>query len=132
MHCFGQICGIKPGYLREIYKRLTGDASASRTADEAEVDACVRLLLDSKDSSIVWDLRELNKGQPEKYSFFWDECKRYLEKVTELCVQERQHGDVTYLASALSAQDCCQEMPRWYTHTFRSLVTVPVLAERSI
>ena len=37
------------------------------------------------------DLRELNRGQPEKYSLFWDECKRYLESV---CVQERRHRDL--------------------------------------
>lgn len=58
---------------------MTGDVSASRTADKAEVDARVRLLLDCEDPSIMWDLRELNKGQPKKYTFFWDECKRYLE-----------------------------------------------------
>ena len=111
-HSFGRICGIKPAYLREMYKRLTGDASASRTSDEAKVDERVRLVLDSEDSSIVVDLRELNKGQPEKYSLFWDECKRYLEHVVEVCVQERRHGDVTYLASALSARDLLTEVAK--------------------
>lgn len=111
-HSFGRICGIKPAYLREIYKRLTGDASASRTSDEAEVDVRIRLLLDSEDSSIVCDLRELNKGQPEEYSLFWDECKRHLESVVEVCVHERRHGDVTYLASALSARDLLTEVAK--------------------
>ena len=30
---------------------------------------------DFEDPSIVCDLRELNKGRPEKYSKFWEECK---------------------------------------------------------
>lgn len=38
MSTFGRICGVKPAFLREVYKRLTGDVSASRTTDEAAVD----------------------------------------------------------------------------------------------
>ena len=109
---FGRICGVKPAFLREICRHLTGDASASHTANEAEVDARVRLVLDCEDPSIVCDLRELNKGRPEKYSKFWEECKQYLESVTELVVQERRHGDITYLASALSAQDLLTEVAK--------------------
>ena len=107
---FGRICSIKPAFIREIYRRLTGDASASRTANEAEVDARIRLVLDCEDPSIVCDLREFNKGRPEKYSVFWEECQKYLENVTELAVQERRHGDTTYLAAALSARDLLTEV----------------------
>ena len=41
MNTFGRICGVKPKILREIYKCLTGDMSASCTANEAEVDTRV-------------------------------------------------------------------------------------------
>ena len=68
-------------------------------------------------------------------SFGMSTCKRYLESVTELCVQERRHGNITYLASALSARDLLTEvakkMPRRYPCTFTSLVALPVLAKRS-
>ena len=56
MNTFGRICGVKLKFLREIYKRLTGDMSASRTANEAEVDTRVRLALDG-DANIIVDLR---------------------------------------------------------------------------
>ena len=44
MNTFGRICGVKPMVLREIYKRLTGYMSASRTANEAEIDSCTTCL----------------------------------------------------------------------------------------
>ena len=111
-HIFGSICGIKPAFLREIYKRLTGDASASRTSNEAAVDDRIRLVLDCVDPSVVYDLRQLNEGRPEQYMKFWEECERYLESVTELAVHERRHGEVTYLAAALSASDLLSEVAK--------------------
>lgn len=46
LNTFGRICVVKPKFLHEIYKRLTGDMSASCTANEAEVNPCVRLALE--------------------------------------------------------------------------------------
>ena len=112
MNTFGRICGVKPKFLREIYKHLTGDMSASRTANEAEVDTRVRLALDGEDANIIVDLRELNEGRQEKFSVFWSECKSYLENVTEVAVQERRHGEITYLASALSSRDMLEEVAK--------------------
>ena len=112
MSSFGRICGVKPAFLRELYKRLTGDTSASRTTDEAAVDTRIRLVLDSEDPSIISDLRELNEGRPERYTEFWKECDQYLESVPELAVHERRHGQVTYLAAALSAQDLLTEVAK--------------------
>ena len=112
MNTFGRICGVKPKFLREIYKRLTGDMSASRTTNEAEVDTRVRLALDGEDANIIVDLRELNEGRQEKFSVFWSECKSYLENVTEVAVQERRHGEITYLASALSSRDMLEEVAK--------------------
>lgn len=110
MSTFGRICGVKPAFLRELYRRLTGDASASRTTDEAAVDTRIRLVFDCEDPSIISDLRELNEGRPERYTEFWKECEKYLENVPELAVHERRHGQVTYLAAALSAQDLLTEV----------------------
>ena len=90
----------------------TGDASASRTSDEAEVDTRIHHVLDCEDPGIVCDLRELNEGQPEKYTKFWEERKKYLENVAELVVQERRHVDITYLVSALSVRDLLTEVAR--------------------
>ena len=112
MNTFGRLCGVKPQFLREIYKRLTGDMSASRTANEAEIDTRVRLALDGEDANIIVDLREMNEGRQEKFSVFWSECKAYLENVTEVAVQERRHGEITYLASALSSRDMLEEVAK--------------------
>ena len=60
MSSFGRICGVKPAF-RELYKRLTGDASASRITDKAAFDTRIRLVLDCDDHSIISDLRELNE-----------------------------------------------------------------------
>ena len=46
MRTNGRICGVKPVFLRKVYKRLMGNASASRTTGEAAVNTCVHLLPD--------------------------------------------------------------------------------------
>ena len=48
----------------------------------------------------------------EAASLLRDECKRYLENVTELSVHERRHGSVTYLVFALSARDLLTEVAK--------------------
>ena len=40
------------------------------------------------------------------------ECKSYIENVTEVAVQERRHGEITYLASALSSRDMLEEVAK--------------------
>ena len=55
--------------------------SASRTANEAEVNTHVRLAY-GEDANTIVDLMELNEGRQEKFSVFWSECKSYLENVT--------------------------------------------------
>ena len=66
MNTFGRICGVKPKFLREIYKHLTGDMSASRTANEAEVNTRVRLALDGEDTNIIVDFREIHVNEVGK------------------------------------------------------------------
>lgn len=72
----------------------------------------ITLVLDCKDPLIISDLRELNEGRSEQYTEFWKECEQYLESVPELAVHERRHGQVTYLAAALSAQDLLTEVAK--------------------
>ena len=50
---FGRICGVKPAFMRELYRKLTGDASSSHDAAEAVVDERVRLALDTEDPEIM-------------------------------------------------------------------------------
>ena len=73
-------------------------------------------MLELQDPELVIDLRINNNGQPEKYSIFLEECKKYIESAVETAVDERRHdqvadGDaVVHLAAALSLRDLCHKM----------------------
>ena len=63
LQSFGRNYDAKPAVLRELYHRLTGDASASATADQA-VDDRIRLALDGEDEMglaylQLWSSREV-------------------------------------------------------------------------
>ena len=78
IHCFGRATNSHPAFLREMYRRLTGDCSACDTTDQAKVDERITKLLEHEDVD-VWDLRVNNKGRPEEYHVFLEHCKQYIE-----------------------------------------------------
>ena len=90
----------KPYVLRSIYNFLTNDHSTSRTTAESEVDARMQEALLSEDPDIIIDLRERNSNDQDKFSVFWDKCNEFLLACTS--VQERRHGETTYMAKAIS------------------------------
>lgn len=61
IHSFGHYANSKPTFLKEAYRRLTGDAAEASTAEE-EVDKRVAKLLEIGDPN-------LNTGRPESHSF---------------------------------------------------------------
>ncbi len=65
VHSFGTVTHSKPAFLREAYRRLTGDYSSSSNDDENAVDERVRQMLDNEDTDLICDLRVNNKGHPE-------------------------------------------------------------------
>ena len=113
---FGRCTSSKPAFLREAYRRLTGDALAASTTEQEEVDKRIAKLLKTEDPDLVWDLRIQNDGRPEKYNVFLKECQSYLEGSIETAVDERRHdavdnGEVvTYLACALSVRDMFEQV----------------------
>ena len=48
MQMFGHVTGVKPAYLREIYRQLAGDATATSSESEKDIDVRVRQLLSLK------------------------------------------------------------------------------------
>eukprot|EP00117_Sycon_ciliatum_P025894 scpid75942/ scgid21385/ len=54
---FGSLTNTKPAFLREAYRRLTGDTSASITTDQAAVDKRIAELFETEDPDLIWDLR---------------------------------------------------------------------------
>ena len=121
INSFGRYTNSKPAFLREAYRRLTGDAAAASTTEEEEVDKRVAKLLEMEDPDLIWDLRIQSDGRPEKYTVFLEECKRYLQASVETAVDERRHdavdnGEVvTHFARALSVRDMfdqvCERCP---------------------
>ena len=111
IHSFGRYTNSKSAFLREAYRRLTGDVAAASTAEEEEVDNRVSKLLETEDPDLIWDLRMRNTGRPESYTVFLEECRQYLETSIETAVDERRddavdNGEVvTHLARALSVRD---------------------------
>ncbi|CAG2243123.1 unnamed protein product [Mytilus edulis] len=114
---FGRTISNKSAFLREAYRRLTGDQSASLTASQTEVDRRISEILDNEDSELICDLRLNNRGQPEKYNEFLSECQNYINEKLELAVDDRRHdkidkgGDViTHLADAFSVRDLYEQV----------------------
>lgn len=116
IHSFGTATHSRPAFLREAYRRLTGDASAPSTAQEEEVDKRIAELLETEDPELVWDLRLTNSGRPESYTTFLEECQQYITSTVETAVDERRHdtvkGDeiVSHLAQALSVRDLHEQV----------------------
>lgn len=113
---FGSAISNKSSFLREAYRRLTGDQSASLTFSQSEVDARISEILDNEDTDLVCDLRLNNSGQPEKYNIFLSECPKYINEKLEFSVDERRHdkmdkGEViTHLADAFSVRDLYEQV----------------------
>ena len=63
-HDFQLLVKVQPKVMREMYRCLTGDCSASHDADQAVIDEQIVRL---QDPDILPDLRHVNEGRPEKY-----------------------------------------------------------------
>lgn len=112
VHLFGKLTHCKSAFLREMYRRLTGDSSASSNLVEKEVDLRLNQLIENEDPDLIWDLRVSNDGRPEKYMTFLQFSQKYIDSQVETAVDDRRHdaiaggGDVvTHLATAMSVRD---------------------------
>ena len=96
--------------LREMYRMATGDQTASLTTAENELDERLRQSLEMEDLDLIVDLRQLNKGHRDTFVVFWEKMKIYLNESS--AVHERRHGEVTYMANAISVRDLVQEVAK--------------------
>ena len=101
----GRLCNVQPAVIRWMYRLLTEDSCAAVSARQADVDRRVLLAIDAEDDSLLWDLRQLNEGRPALYEQFWEECDKYLTEAAATAVDDRRHGDVVHIASAVSVPD---------------------------
>ena len=96
------MAGVMPYLLRSIYRELTNDASGSRTTKEEDIDERIKEALSSEDLDIIIDMRELNEGRVAKYDTFWGKCAEFISECS--AVPERRHGEVCFMAKAISHQ----------------------------
>ena len=102
---FGVSSTVKPAVLRYIYHDMTGDSSSSDTSSQEEIDFRVKQAIEMEDPEIVTDLRQLNSGAKEKYDVFWSDCGTFLEEEVWPAIDERRHGTITHIATAISFRD---------------------------
>ena len=103
INMYGRLTSTTAPYvLRDIYKVLTNDQSASRTTDEKEIDMRIKEGLESEDPDIT-DLCEFNGRKTDNYKVFWEHCESYLRDCT--AVHERRHDSVVHMAKAISVRD---------------------------
>lgn len=114
---FGRVTGVKSAFLREAYRRLTGDSAAARNMSKKEVDSRIQQILDNKDPDILWDLRVNNTGRLEEYSLFLQTCQDFIKGKVDTAVDDRRHDNVTdngesvvHLAMAMSARDLHEQV----------------------
>lgn len=72
---------------------MSGDASASTYADQADVDEQIGLVFDREHEQVVWDLRHQN----EWYGVFWDKCEEYIDSQLETAVDDHQCDHVIHM-----------------------------------
>ena len=58
------------------------------------------------------DLCEFYKGHIDKFTVFWEKMKVYLNESS--ADDERQHGEIMYMAKVTSIRDLVQEVVKMY------------------
>ena len=108
---YGVFTNTTPNYiLRDIYRELTNDASASTNLSASELDSRLKVALDAEDPDILVDLRSLNEDGSDRFSVFWEHMNVYLNDVTS--VQERRQSLVGFMAVAVSTRDLIEQVSK--------------------
>ena len=100
--------GAKLYELRAVYRELTKDCSTSWTFDEQQVDDRVKEALTLEDMDVLVDLRHQNEGRAAQYDVFRTKCTEYISECS--AVHERRHGDISYMATAISVRDMINQV----------------------
>ena len=107
---YSKVANAKPAVLRSMYRYLTGDESANyNAADDAVQSRLLDVLLQSDDTELVYDLRQIN-GRPKdpRLNPFWDELGRFLDE--KAAVQERRQNNFLFMTFAMSFSDLLEQI----------------------
>lgn len=58
-----------------------------------------------EEPDVVIDFRHLNVCRKSQYDTFWEECDKILQESVGTAADDRQHSDVTHIATAISVRD---------------------------
>lgn len=89
--------------LNEMFRLLTGHATACTDSISKTVRERLFLCLDGQDPDLIFDLRHLNEHAC--YDRFWAECQSLIQEQALEAVDSCRHGNVTHMAIAYSARD---------------------------
>ncbi|XP_078597452.1 uncharacterized protein LOC144873716 [Branchiostoma floridae x Branchiostoma japonicum] len=108
---FALITSAKPVVLREMYQFLTNDASVEECQLSKDIRQRLKILLDSEDPDLIVDMRSLNEKK-ESYEEFWSEASKVIEEMQLASVNDRRHGQVCYMALAMSIPDFISQVAK--------------------
>ena len=65
-----------------MYQDLTGDATSSSNLISQEVQERIKLMYETQDPNIIFDLRKNGGFKGTKFNEFWDEMDAYFNEVS--------------------------------------------------
>lgn len=73
---------LSPAIICEMYQDLTGDVVANTNSISKEVRKRLKLMLETQDASIIFDLRVNGDFHGTKFDLFWAEMESYFNSVS--------------------------------------------------
>ena len=89
--------------LLDMYHFLTGDKTSGTISPG--VQERLKIMIDSQDPDITFDLRHLNSGRPEHFEEFWSAGRGLINENALKAVDSRRHGLICHMALAVSVRD---------------------------
>ncbi|UZO26794.1 uncharacterized protein OCT59_019007 [Rhizophagus irregularis] len=95
---------LSPAILCTLYQDLTGNAISNSNLISQEVQERIKLMYETQDPNIVFDLRKNGGFKGTKFDEFWNEMDAYFNEIV-LAVHDQRHTSNLYMPVAISIQE---------------------------
>lgn len=95
---FGLISKANPAALNEMYRYLTNDSTVPQSNVSKKVSIRLLAAIDSQDTNVVFDMRNLTHEDETKFDDFFNEVKKFINEYELKAVDDCRHGLVSHLA----------------------------------